>query len=90
MANTKVTLQNFQLENLDNLPASTTNPAIGNILCDGQATVTDSFDTINTNTTLTSIFNRNSVTFLNDLNNNVVDFDNSNDVINGQGGNDTH
>jgi hypothetical protein len=90
VANTKVTLQNFQLENLDNLPASTTNPAIGNILCDGQAIVTDSFDTINTNTTLTSIFNRNSVTFLNDLNNNVVDFDNSNDVINGQGGNDTH
>ncbi|MHC5730707.1 MAG: calcium-binding protein, partial [Nostoc sp.] len=34
------------------------------------------------------IFNKNTVTFLNDLNNNISGFDNSNDVINGQGGND--
>ncbi|WP_375495174.1 choice-of-anchor D domain-containing protein [uncultured Nostoc sp.] len=89
VANTKVTLQNFQLENLENLAASKTQSAIGNIIFDGQASVSDSFDVINANSTQTSIFNTNSVTFLNDLNNNVTGFDNSNDVINGQGGNDT-
>ncbi|WP_442936636.1 calcium-binding protein, partial [Nostoc sp.] len=89
VANTKVTLQNFKLENLENLAASTTLPAIGNILFDGQAKVTDNFDVINANSTQTSIFNTNTVTFFNDLNNNITGFDNSNDVINGQGGNDT-
>ncbi|QLE41018.1 choice-of-anchor D domain-containing protein [Nostoc sp. C052] len=88
VANTKVTLQNFQLENLENLAASTTQSAIGNIIFDGQASVSDSFDVMNANSTPTSIFNTNTVTFLNELNNNIVGFDNSNDVINGQGGND--
>ncbi|WP_442936888.1 beta strand repeat-containing protein [Nostoc sp.] len=88
VANTKVTLQNFLLENLDNLPATSSRPAIGNILFDGQTSITDSFDVINANSTQTSIFNKNTVTFLNDLNNNIKGFDNSNDVINGQGGND--
>jgi Ca2+-binding RTX toxin-like protein len=89
VANTKVTLQNFKLENLENVSASATRPVIGNILFDGQASITDSFDVINANSTQTSIFNKNTVTFLNELNNNIVGFDNSNDVINGQGGNDT-
>ncbi|MEH2014458.1 calcium-binding protein, partial [Nostoc sp.] len=40
------------------------------------------------NSTQSSIFNKNTVTFLNDLNNNVNGFDNSSDVINGQGGDD--
>ncbi|MBD2517377.1 FG-GAP repeat protein [Nostoc sp. FACHB-973] len=85
---TKVTLQNFQLENLDNLPARGSRPAIGNILFDGQTSVTDSFDVFDANSTQTNLFNKNTVTFLNDLNNNVAGFYNSNDVINGQGGND--
>ncbi|MEH2194144.1 MAG: choice-of-anchor D domain-containing protein [Nostoc sp.] len=89
VANTKVTLQNFQLENLENLGASTTRPAVGNIIFDGQTSVTDSFDVINADSTQTSIFTPNSVTFLNDLNNNISGFDYSNDVINGQGGDDT-
>jgi Ca2+-binding RTX toxin-like protein len=89
VANTKVTLQNFQLENLENLGASTTRSAVGNIIFDGQTSLTDSLDVINADSTQTSIFTANSVTFLNDLNNNIVGFDNSNDVINGQGGNDT-
>ncbi|MBD2413375.1 choice-of-anchor D domain-containing protein [Nostoc calcicola FACHB-3891] len=89
VADTKVTLQNFKLENLENVAASTTRPAIGNIIFDGETDVTDSFDVINANSTQTSIFNTNTVTFLNDLNNNITGFDNSNDVINGQGGNDT-
>ncbi|MEH2325046.1 MAG: hypothetical protein V7K32_16095 [Nostoc sp.] len=89
VASTKVTLQNFKLENLDNLPAISSRPALGNILFDGQTSITDSFDVIDGNSTQTSIFNKNTVTFLNDLNNNIAGFDNSNDVINGQGGNDT-
>ncbi|AUB41511.1 Ca2+-binding protein, RTX toxin-related [Nostoc flagelliforme CCNUN1] len=88
VANTKVTLQNFKLENLDNLLATFSEPAIGNILFDGQISIADSFDVINANSTQTSIYNTNTVTFLNDLNNKITGFDNSNDVINGQGGND--
>ncbi|OYD98156.1 hypothetical protein CDG76_01095 [Nostoc sp. 'Peltigera membranacea cyanobiont' 210A] len=89
VANTKVTLQNFKLENLDNLAASTTRPAIGNIIFDGEANVTKSFDVIAANSTQTYISTANTVTFLNDLNNNISGFYSSNDVINGQGGNDT-
>ncbi|MEH2361395.1 hypothetical protein, partial [Nostoc sp.] len=88
VANTKVTLENFLLENLDNLPATFSRFALGNILFNGQTSIADSFDVINANSTQTSIFNKNTVTFLNDLNNNIAGFDNSNDVINGQGGND--
>ncbi|MEH1950629.1 MAG: choice-of-anchor D domain-containing protein [Nostoc sp.] len=89
VANTKVTLQNFKLENLDNLAASTTRPAIGNIIFDGETSVTKSFDVINANSTQAYISTANTVTFLNDLNNNISGFYSSNDVINGQGGNDT-
>jgi hypothetical protein len=88
VANAKVQLQNFLLENLDNLPAISSRAALGNILFDGQTNIADSFDVINANSTQTSIFNKNTVTFLNDLNNNIAGFDNSNDVINGQEGND--
>ncbi|MDZ8110074.1 MAG: hypothetical protein RM338_31375 [Nostoc sp. DedQUE12a] len=90
VADTKVTLQNFQLENLDNLPASAGKPAISNItfFSGFEPSVGDSFDVINAKSTQTTIFNKNTVTFLNDLNNNIKGFDNSNDVINGQGGND--
>ncbi|MEH1908088.1 MAG: calcium-binding protein [Nostoc sp.] len=88
LANSKVILQNFKLENLDNLPATSSRPAIGNILFYGQTSVTDSFDVFDANSTQANLFNKNTVTFLNDLNNNITGFDNSNDVINGQGGND--
>ncbi|MEH2025291.1 DUF4347 domain-containing protein [Nostoc sp.] len=82
VADDKVILQNFPLENLDNLST------LGNILFDGQSSIRDSFDVFNANSTQSTIFNKNTVTFLNDLNNNVNGFDNSDDVINGQGGND--
>ncbi|MHC5611260.1 MAG: choice-of-anchor Q domain-containing protein [Nostoc sp.] len=82
VANDKVILQNFPLENLDNLST------LGNILFDGQSSICDSFDVFNANSTQRTIFNKNTVTFLNDLNNNVNGFDNSADVINGQGGDD--
>ncbi|MEI1375162.1 DUF4347 domain-containing protein [Nostoc sp. UHCC 0926] len=82
VADDKVILQNFPLENLDNLSA------LGNILFDGQSSIRDSFDVFDANSTQSAIFNLNTVTFLNDLNNNVNGFDNSADVINGQGGDD--
>jgi Ca2+-binding RTX toxin-like protein len=44
---------------------------------------------IDANSTQTTLFARNVVTFLNDLDNDIIGFDNSADVINGQGGNDT-
>ncbi|MBD2386561.1 putative Ig domain-containing protein [Cylindrospermum sp. FACHB-282] len=78
----KVILQNFALENLDNLTG------LGNILFDGETTITDSFDVFDADSTSTTVFNRNTVTFLNDLNNNVSGF-NSADVINAQLGDDT-
>ncbi|MCW5314167.1 calcium-binding protein [Nostoc sp. KVJ3] len=86
--NNKVILQNFKLENLDNLPATSSRSAIGNILFDGQTSITDSFDVFDANSTQTTLLKRNTVTFLNDLDNNIIGFDNSNDVINGQGGDD--
>ncbi|MBN3957465.1 calcium-binding protein [Nostoc sp. NMS8] len=84
----KVILQNFKLEDLDNLKASGTRPAIGNILFDGQTSITNSFNVLDANSTDTTIGIKNTVTFLNDLNNNITGLDNSDDVINGQGGND--
>ncbi|MBX9256604.1 calcium-binding protein [Desmonostoc muscorum CCALA 125] len=86
---TKVILENFALENLDNLSKSTgASVDLGNILFYGQTSITDSFDVFNANSTQSTVFRTNTVTFLNDLDNNVSGFDNSNDVINGQGGND--
>ncbi|MEH2401542.1 hypothetical protein [Nostoc sp.] len=86
--NAKVILKNFKLENLDNLPATSSRPAIGNILFDGQTSITKSFDVFDVNSTQTNLSNKNTVTFLNDLSNNITGLDNSNDVVNGQGGND--
>ncbi|WP_099070069.1 beta strand repeat-containing protein [Nostoc linckia] len=89
VASTKVILQNFKLEDLDNLKASATRPAIGNILFSGEEnTITDSFNVLDANSTETTIGIKNTVTFLNDLDNNITGLDNSDDVINGQGGND--
>ncbi|MEH2312492.1 MAG: calcium-binding protein [Nostoc sp.] len=85
---TKVILKNFKLEDLNNLKASGTKPAIGNILFDRQTSITDSFNVLDANSTNTSIGIKNTVTFANDLNNNITGLDDSNDVVNGQGGND--
>ncbi|MCC5616069.1 calcium-binding protein [Nostoc sp. CHAB 5836] len=85
----KVILQNFALQNLNNPSLSTAGTfGLGNIEFDNQTSITKSFDVFNANSTQSTIFNENTVTFLNELNNNVSGFDNSNDVINGQGGND--
>jgi len=88
VADAKVILENFTLENLDNFPASQTRGAIGNILFDGQTSFTNSYDVFDTYSTKGTLYNKNIVTFLNDRNNNVKGFNNSDDVINGLGGDD--
>ncbi|MBD1843497.1 choice-of-anchor I family protein [Cyanobacteria bacterium FACHB-63] len=89
VSNTKVALKNFQIDQLDNLRAETgASVNLGNILFTGQTQVEDSFDVFDADATLSRIFNRNTVTFLNDLDNTVSGFNNSEDVINAQGGND--
>jgi Ca2+-binding RTX toxin-like protein/quercetin dioxygenase-like cupin family protein len=86
---TGVILKDFALENLDNLSKATgASVNIGNILFDGQTQIEDSFDVFNANQQRSTVFNKNSVTFLNDLDNNTQGFNGSNDVINGQDGND--
>ncbi len=88
--NTKVILENFNLENLDNLQKSTSASVnLGNILFDGQQQIQDSFDAFNADQQSNQVFNRNSVIFLNDLDNDIEGFDSSKDVINGQDGDDT-
>jgi Ca2+-binding RTX toxin-like protein len=87
--NTKVVLQNFDLENLDNLrPNTKANFNRGNIIFGNESGFADSFDVFDAKSTQNRIFNRNTVTFLNELDNYVRGFDHSDDVINAQGGND--
>jgi hypothetical protein len=87
--NTKVVLKDFQLDTLDNLTKATSASVnLGNILFDGQTQFQDSFDVFNAEWNFARIFNRNSVTFLNDLNNRIRGFNDSDDVINAQGGDD--
>lgn len=86
---TGLILQDFASENLDNLgTVEGTSEGIGNILFDGQTKIEDNFDVVDADQNLDRVFNQNSVTFLNDLNNNTQGFNNSDDVINGQGGDD--
>ncbi|NJL48875.1 MAG: hypothetical protein HC929_17155 [Leptolyngbyaceae cyanobacterium SM2_5_2] len=86
---TQVLLTNFDLDDLDNLPSK---PGLtgnrGNILFGDEAEFTDSFDVFNADSTRHRLFNRNTVTFLNELDNTVWGFNHSADVINAQGGND--
>jgi Ca2+-binding RTX toxin-like protein len=96
IATPQVVLQDFALENLDNLRQKTgASIDIGNILFNGDTEIQDSFDVFNAewqngnpDWNTGHIMNCNTVTFLNDLDNDIAGFDNSDDVINGQGGND--
>ncbi len=81
--NTQVILQDFALEDLENL-----DNGIGNILFDGQQEIENSFDVFNSDLIRSTVFRRDTVTFLNDLDNTTQGFEDSNDVINGQGGSD--
>ncbi|QLE44842.1 calcium-binding protein [Nostoc sp. C052] len=86
----KVILQNFALENLENLRISGgARVDLGNILFDGQTTIQESFDAFDANIVQFSIARQNTVSFFNNLNNIVDGLNNSDDVINGQEGDDT-
>jgi RTX calcium-binding nonapeptide repeat (4 copies) len=85
----RVTLQNFALENLDNLTIATwASATTGNILFDGQDAIADSFDVINAKQDLAVVLRPNTATYLNDRDNQTQGFENANDQIHGQGGND--
>lgn len=87
--NTTVILQSLALEDLENLTRATGGSVnLANILFDGQTSPVDSFDVFNADSTAGQIWNTNTVTFLNDLDNVTRGFASSNDVINGQGGSD--
>ncbi|WP_052055941.1 FG-GAP repeat protein [Myxosarcina sp. GI1] len=81
--NTTLILSDFNLEQLDNLPSG-----LGNILFNGQKEIRDSFDVVNAAQNPSRVFRPNTVTFLNELDNITSGLKNSDDVINGQGGND--
>lgn len=86
---TRVVLQDFALEDLDNLPRLPGASAnLGNILFEGQDQVQDSFDVVNADQTLERVFNPNTTTFLNDLDNTTKGRNNSQDDIRGRGGDD--
>lgn len=90
IADLEVRLENFNLQNLENLRQTTgATVDIGNLLFEGDTEIQDSFDVVNVDQNPGQVYNRNSVTFLNDLDNDTRGFDDSNDVINGQGGDDT-
>lgn len=89
VADTKVVLQDFALEDLDNLSGG-----VGNILFDGETTISDSFDVIDADATPARVERPGTVTFLNEADNSTSGFSvseasNANDTINGQGGDDT-
>lgn len=84
VANTKVILADFAIENFDNL-----NNGIGNVLFNGDTSIQESFDVINVDANPNRVARPNTVTFLNGFDNQVRGFNNSDDVINGQRGNDT-
>ncbi|MBD2344522.1 calcium-binding protein [Anabaena subtropica] len=91
VADTKVILQNFQMQNLNNFrEALLSQPKIGNILFEGDGnTIQDVYDVYTATQTDRTNYKNNAVTFLNNLDNYYVGLNGSNDVINGQGGNDT-
>jgi Ca2+-binding RTX toxin-like protein len=90
VANTEVILQNFTLQNLENLLAGAGSyVTTGNILFDGNTEIQDSFDVISAAEQPGSVAKANTTTFLNDLNNSTQGKENSSDVINAQGGSDT-
>lgn len=97
VADTTVVLQNFALEDLDNIgrgPGTTSEK--GNVLFLPEISMPeadsnqfeDVFDIFNADWEKSRVFNRNTVTFLNDLNNETSGFDASDDLIYGLGGDD--
>ncbi|MBD2465065.1 hypothetical protein H6G89_29080 [Oscillatoria sp. FACHB-1407] len=91
VANTKVTLKDLTLENLDSffIDVGGRRIPLDNALFDGQNSLQDSFDIFNAEWTRDEVLGTNTVTSLNSLDNDVKGFNNSADVINGQDGDNT-
>lgn len=89
-ANITIELLDFELKDLDNLPTKNAQ-SFGNLQFEGQTAVIDGYDIWirGNNWNPTAITKSNHVTFLSDAENYLQGLDNSRDVINGQGGNDT-
>ena len=88
----EVVLQEFRLEDLDNFRRPDASIDLANILFSGSHSSEadfDAFDVFDAKSESNQIFNPNTTTYLNNLANHVTGFDNSDDVINGQGGNDS-
>lgn len=84
-----VLLYDFVLDDLDNLSNFGDNQqSIGNIVFEGEDRIQNSFDVINSDRLEAQVLRPGTTTFLNDLDNVTQGFDQSADVINGQGGND--
>lgn len=83
---TQVLLKNINVEDLDNY---LNNYTVGNILFNGETTIEDSFDVLDSDSTAGMLWNANTTTFLNDLDNSLTGLADSDDVINAQAGNDT-
>ncbi|NES19976.1 MAG: hypothetical protein F6K41_13830 [Symploca sp. SIO3E6] len=86
---TTVVLQGVQLEDIDNIPFNEEHSVfVGNIIFNDDVVMEDSFDVFDAESNHQSVFRLNTVTFLNDLDNHVQGFDDSEDVINAGEGND--
>ncbi len=84
--NFQISLENFDFTDLDNLSGIEG----WNIIFDGQSEGTDAYDVFNDHgSSMDGIWNKNSVTHLNEADNIVKGKDGSNDVINAMEGNDT-
>ncbi|MEO0374417.1 MAG: Ig-like domain-containing protein, partial [Cyanobacteria bacterium P01_A01_bin.17] len=80
----QLTLSDFDFTDLDNLPTGDSN-----IIFNDEGIATDSYDVANDNRTKKiKLFNRNTVTHLNNASNRSHGFNRSNDVINGMAGHD--
>ncbi|MGJ3252133.1 MAG: hypothetical protein ACFE0J_13530 [Elainellaceae cyanobacterium] len=84
-----VLLYDFALDDLDNLSNFGDNQqSIGNIVFQGEDSIQNSFDVINSDRLEVQVLRPGTTTFLNDRDNVTQGFDQSADVINGQGGDD--
>lgn len=87
--NTRVLLKDFALENLDNLlRRNGAGVDWANLRFDGETSIRDNIDVVDANANPTRVYNRNTVTFLNNRDNRVRGLDHSDDVIQGQDGSD--
>ncbi|MGY6217549.1 Calx-beta domain-containing protein [Methylolobus aquaticus] len=80
---TRIVLKHANAGTLTNLDES-----LGNLRFDGDSEFVDRFDLVPVGSEITEVLRRDAVTFLNEDSNTVAGFDDSADVINGQGGDD--